>query len=465
MEKYKKKEVGTMEQKKIIEVRVSEDGLQAFLKVSPDKGAEITVKQLEEVLSQHRIVYGIDKATLKELVECRRYFVEVQIASGVAPTDGRDGYYEFLFETEVDVKPKILKDGTVDYKSMGEVPVVEENQELVRYHSATLPVNGKTVYGGEIAGRKGRDLLALKGRGFCVSEDKKIYRAALTGKATLTGNKLVVSSVLVIDKDVSTSSGGVHFAGDIVIKGNVLTGAEVWAKGNIEVDGCVEAAILTAGKNVVLKNGMQGNGKGSIKAGQNVSGKFFEQVSIEARGNVSANAVMNCDIVCGDSVNISGRFGVIVGGKVSALREIGATMLGNMSETRTVLEVGTGEDLYEKLGYVEGKIRQAELELLKLKGVTGNFSKMSDQRQLQQNKIGIMRTKIEREAELAELTKEKQDLLDKMAKISNAKIVVLKSVYPGALLTINGVSQKIKTENYNVTYQKQGVEIGFTANI
>lgn len=460
--KINEKEVGTMEQEKVIEVWVSEDGLQAFLKVSPDKGENVTVKQLDEALLQHQIVYGIDKDVLRDVVEHKRYFVEVQVASGLEPTDGKDGYYEYLFDTDVDVKPKILKDGSVDYKSMGEIPVVEENQELVHYHSATPPVNGKNVYGGEIVGKKGRDLLGLKGRGFLLSEDKKVYRAALTGKVTLTGNKLVVSNVLVLNNDVSTSSGGVHFAGDIVIKGNVLTGAEVWAKGNIEVNGCVEAAILTAGKNVVLKNGMQGNGKGIIKAGKDVSGKFFEQVTIEAKGNVSANAVMNCDIACGDAVNIAGRFGVIVGGKVSALREIEATMIGNMSETKTVLEVGTSEDLYEKLGHVEGKIRQAELELLKLKGVAEKNSKMAES---QQDKLRIMRTKIEREAELTELSKEKQELLDRMAKVSNAKIIVRKSIYPGARLTINGILEKIRTENYNVTYQKQGVEIGFTANI
>lgn len=446
------------EKEKMIEVSVSQDGLEAFLKVSPEHGETVTEKQLEEALLEHQIRYGIDYEVLKSIVEQKRFFMELQVAKGLAPVDGKDGYYEYLFETDVDVRPKILKDGSVDYKSMGEVPVVEENQELVRYHSATLPVSGKNVYGSEIAGRKGRDLLRLKGRGFLLSEDKKVYRAALTGKATIKGNDLTVSSVLVIDNDVSTSSGGVHFAGDIVIKGNVLTGAEVWAKGNIEVDGCVEAAVLTAGKNVVLKNGMQGNGKGIIKAGKNVSGKFFEQVTIEAKENVSANAAMNCNITCGDAVNIAGRFGIIVGGKVQALREIEATIIGNMSETRTVLEVGTAEDLYGRLGHLGEKIRQAELELLKLKGAMEKTEPQND-------KMKNMRIKIEREAELAELGKEKQEVLDKMAKASNAKIIVLKSIYPGTRLTINGIVEKIQTENYNVTYQKQGLEIGFVANI
>ena len=167
---------------------------------------------------------------------------------------------------------------------------------------------------------------------------------------------------------------------------------------------------------------------------------------------------MNCNITCGDAVNIAGRFGIIVGGKVQALREIEATIIGNMSETRTVLEVGTAEDLYGRLGHLEEKIRQAELELLKLKGAMEKTEPQND-------KMKNMRIKIEREAELAELGKEKQEVLDKMAKASNAKIIVLKSIYPGTQLTINGIVEKIQTENYNVTYQKQGLEIGFVANI
>ena len=97
--------------------------------------------------------------------------------------------------------------------------------------------------------------------------------------------------------------------------------------------------------------------------------------------------------------------------------------------------------------------------------LTENFSKIAEKQQLQQDKLRIMRTKIEREAELSDLNKEKQELLDKMAKVSNAKIIVRKSIYPGARLTINGIMEKIRTDNYNITYQKQGVEIGFTANI
>lgn len=457
------------QEKHPITVTVEKNGMSATINVSPIEGENYKYEDLANALEIANVVYGVDKEVLLEIVENKRFFLDVIVARGVEPVDGTDGYYEYLFETDVDVRPKILADGSVDYKSMGQVPVVEEGTELVHYHPATVPINGMSVLGKEIIAKRGRDLQVLKGKGFTLSEDKTVYSAALTGKVTIKGNVLEVSNVLVIQNDVSISTGGVTFAGDVVIKGNVLSGAEVRANGNIEVNGCVEAAILIAGKNVVLKNGMQGNGKGRIHAGKDVSGKFFEQVTIEARGNVSANAVMHCNVKCEEAVNVAGRLGIIVGGRVEAYRGIEATIIGNMSEVKTVLEVGTRSDLYVRMEHVERKLKELQQELQKLKTAGEKVAKMlattPDNADMKSMKINIMRSKIAREAAMKELEHEKEGIAAIMAKVTNPRISVLKSIYPGVVLTINGVTEFIKTENYNVFYQKNGVDIEFLANL
>lgn len=457
------------QEEKLIQVRVSSDGLAAYVKVSPNKGQMITYEDIKAELEANQVVYGIDEEIIREIINEKRYFIEVQVASGEEPEDGKDGYYEYLFDVDVDLKPKILKDGSVDYKSMGEVPVVQENQELVRYHRSTSPINGMNVRGEEIVGKKGKDLMVLKGKGFLLSEDKTLYRAALIGKAVAKNGSLVVTNVLEIDGDVSISTGGVNFAGDVIIRGNVLAGTEVRAHGSIEVNGCVEAATLVAGKNVLLKNGMQGNGKGSICAGKDVSGKFFEQVNIKAKGNVSANAIMNCDITCEDAISVSGRFGIIVGGRVTAMREIEATLIGNMNETKTVLEVGTREDLYTKMHHLEQECKEIIAELTKyannLEKIERKIKENGTSKEMQEVKMNVMRSKIEKEAKLSDLEKQKEKVIEDIGKTSNARVIVLKSIYPGTRLIINGVTENIKTENYNSTYQRKGVEIGFTPNI
>lgn len=454
---------------KSIRIRVVDEGMTAIMNVYPEPEEELTYHDLKDALEAENIKFGLDEAAVKSIIDEKRFSKDVVIASGIQAKDGEDGYFEPLFETDVVLKPKILKDGSVDYKSMGEIPVVQENQELVRYHKATNAVNGRNVFGQEILGKKGKELQVLKGKGFHLSEDKMVYTAAFTGKATLKGNVLEISNVLVIKEDVSISTGGVSFSGDVVIKGNILSGAEVRASGNIEVNGCVEAAILVAGKNVVLKNGMQGNGKGRIHAGKDVSGKFFEQVTIEAKGNISANSIMHCDLKSEEAINVAGKFGIIVGGRAEAYRGIEATLIGNMSEVKTVLVVGTSTDLYARMAEIDKKQKETNGDLEKLKTanekVLEMLQKYPDNDELKEKKMLIMRARISKEAVLKDLQRETKEVTEIIAKTTNPRVSVLKSIYPGVVLTINGVTERIKTENYNVFYQKNGLELEFRPNI
>ena len=114
--------------------------------------------------------------------------------------------------------------------------------------------------------------------GYCAVGIKKDSENYAKAQQLLTESKIPISILveneLVIDGDASLSTGDIIFSDDIHIKGNVLTGVMIHSvKGSIIVDGFVEACSLEAGTEVVLKNGMQGNGKGKIVAGGNVSGR------------------------------------------------------------------------------------------------------------------------------------------------------------------------------------------------
>ena len=87
---------------KSIEVQVSKDGLEAYIKLCPGEGETYTVEQLVEALGAKKVVYGIDHIELQNIIKEKRYFEEVLVAKGTLPEDGKDGYYEFLFETDVE---------------------------------------------------------------------------------------------------------------------------------------------------------------------------------------------------------------------------------------------------------------------------------------------------------------------------------------------------------------------------
>ena len=447
------------------EVTFSDDGSEAYLCIiTTDKTkSDYTVEDLAKRLKNAGVVNGIDKAELQKVIDERIYNVPVKVAEGKKAVDGIDGWYEFLFQTEIDTKPKILEDGSVAYSEYGDVPTVEEGQKVVIYHPAIPSEDGVSVRGETIIAKKGKELARLNGRGFIYDNEKKEYYAKYDGKITYRDDRLQIESELIIEGDVSFTTGDVTFQNDIHVRGNVLTGVKVISeRGSIIVDGYVESAVLKAKKDIVLKNGMQGNGKGYLEAGGNVTGKFFEQVQIKAVNDVNANAIMNSDIECGQDVIVSGKYGIIIGGKVSATRYIHATIIGNMSEVKTTISAGVDGDLFAKLTKCEQDMSAVNGELAKITNVLGQIQilmEKSDRKDLGDKKMALMRTKIEKDTRLSELTKKKQDIVEKMGKANLAKVTIEKVIYPGNVIVINGVRAVVTEEEHHVEYARRGAGI------
>lgn len=450
-------------------VRVSRDKTEAYLFLCPpDRGERYSVSDLEEILAKNNVVAGIQRKALQRMLNENSYLQEELVAKTKMAVNGTPGNYEFLFNLEGSGKPKILEDGSVDYSSLKDVEVVQEGDEIVKYTPATKGTDGMDVYGNVLAARAGKELLPLKGKGFIVSQDKRTYKAAVTGKITYKSERLIVSNLLEIDGDVTHATGHIDFNGDVVVKGNVITGMSVRATGNITVNGHVEGSSLYAGKDIVLKNGMQGGGRGQIDCRGNVSGKFFEQTEIYARGNIQANAIMNCNIMSESEIIVSGRLGVIVGGSAHAIQGISATTIGNMSEVKMELIVGVDNDVYMKISDLEADMQPIQDEKKKIEqGIVkiDSILKKQPNPDLQNKKLQLLRAKINAESRLTKVAEKKKKYEKWIEKSEGAKLVVQKSIYRGIKLTINGVQKMIESQNYNVTYCRRGGEIEFYANV
>lgn len=450
-------------------VRISEEKDRAFLLLCPpEEGYEYRTSDLEEILEKNSVKAGIKTAVLQRMIDEKKYLEEELVAETMLPRDGIPGNFKFLFNTEADRKPKILPDGSVDYSSIQEVETVSEGDVIVEYTPATKGMDGMDVYGNALGARPGKELPQIKGKGFLVSEDKRVYTAEMTGKITYLNDRLVITNLLEIDGDVTHVTGNVDFTGDVVIKGNVVTGMTVRAAGNITVNGHVEGAVLQAGKDIILKNGMQGGGKGEIHCRGNVSGKFFEQTEIECKGNVNANAILNCNIMAEGEIKVSGKLGVIVGGKTHAICGVSATTIGNMSEVKMEIIVGVNSEIYARIGALEARIKPLAEEKEKLEAGLVKIDKILKAKpnpDMQAKKMQILRMKISRESELNTLNEEKMKYEKWIENAQNARLVVEKSIYRGTKLTINGVQQIIESENYHVTYCRRGGELEFYANV
>lgn len=448
-----------------IRITVSDDETAAYicLKRPVDNIPEYTLNMLLDYSRNAGVVYGINEDVLQTILVKKVFDKNVKFAQGTPAVDGQDGWFEFFFDENIDTKPKILKDGSVDYSEYGSVPSVVQGQRLVTYHPSVPCRNGVNVRGVSILAKKGKDLARLKGKGFSVDEKGINYIAKYDGKVTYLDKRLVVDNELVIEGDVTYNTGNVEFQNDIHILGNVCTGVSVTSqKGSIIVDGYVEQAALYAKKDIVLKNGMQGNGKGKIEAGGDVKGKFFEQVNITCKGDVQANAIMNTRIDSGQDIIVSGKYGVIVGGSVSAMRYISANIIGNMSEVRTEIKAGFDGDLFVLLSQCEQNKAESEKAL---RDVTGALEKISlamerlSTPELSKKRMQLMRIKIECDTKVNELEKRLQEIVDQMAKSNLAKVTINKVVNPGTVISINGVKSIVTEENHHVEYARRGAGI------
>lgn len=447
-----------------IRVTISDDVAAAYICIrKPAAGESYTLEMLLDAARDAGVTYGINEDVLKTILVKKVFDKNVKFAQGTPAVDGKDGWFEFFFDTQLDTKPKILKDGSVDYSEYGSVPSVVQGQRLVTYHPSIPCKNGVNVRGGSILAKKGRDLAKLKGKGFNVDEKGINYTAKCEGKVTYLDKRLVVDNELVVEGDVTYNTGDIEFQNDIHIRGNVCTGVCVTSqKGSIIVDGYVEQAALYAKKDVVLKNGMQGNGKGKIEAGGDVKGKFFEQANIVCKGDVQANAIMNTTIDCGQDIIVSGKYGVIVGGSVSAMRYIRANIIGNMSEVRTEIKAGVDGDLFALLSQCEHNKAESEKAL---RDVTNALEKIKlamerlNTPDLSKKRMQLMRVKIECDTKVNELEKRLQEIVDQMAKSNLAKITINKVVNPGTAISINGVKTMVTEENHHVEYARRGTGI------
>lgn len=442
-----------------IGITVSDDMTEAFVSLQ-NAQCKYTKEEVAQFLVDAGIVSGIRGEVIDKMLTEREVGKSYLVAVSKKPIDGKDGWYEFLFDTDVDTKPKILKDGSVDYSEYGDVPAVEEGQKLVIYHPATESKDGENFQGETVLAKKGKELARLKGKGFYVSDDGKEYFAKNSGRAVYQNERLVVENELLIDGDISLSRGDINFADDIHIRGNVLSGVKVISeRGSIIVDGYVEAATLVAGKDVVLKNGMQGNSRGKITAGGSVSGKFFEQSTVDAGEDVNANAIMNSHITAVRDITVSGRFGIIIGGELRAERYINATIIGNMAEVKTQIYAGVEEDLFARL---MAKEKEQEILEEELKKVVNGISQIdiliqkTKREDLQEQKLKLIRGKIERENMINAKIREKQMIMDKMSRANVAKVSVQKTLYPGTRISINGVTAKIAEETSHVVICAKG---------
>lgn len=376
-------------------VKADPDYMRASITViAPFGGAPLSGSDVLEALKQNRIVKGIRKTQLQQLLERAQLLapgekLTLPIAFGRLPEHGRDARFEPLVEDASHriLKPQQGEDGKVDMLDLGELITVKAGQPLMKRIPATEGVAGFTVQGKALPAKPGKDSEFQVGSGTMVSaHDSNLLLAEQSGIPVRKGRGMQVDEALTL-KGVNVATGHIHFDGSILITGDVTPGMRVSATGNITVAGFVELAELKAGGDISIIKGIIGRKQHdaklacTIEAKGNVTSKFAQFAEITCGQNAHFTLhVLHCVIHAEGEVIVMDQFkrqGTLSGGITEAGYSIRTVNLGALAGIPTVVNAFTKfaylqqqvqnkhRDYQTELANVE-KIRQAQLKLLKL---------------------------------------------------------------------------------------------------
>ena len=342
-------------------ISVESGDKEAYMVLQPAYGGrEMEKARVDVALARKSVRMGIDYDAIEKALSRRAYGTRVLVARYKEPVHGQDAVIEYLFRTSSVISPKEVEGRRIDYKDLETVVSVTKGTVLASKTPLTPGENGFTVTGKTLAAKPGKDDRLAAGKSTKLSTDRLQVISEIDGQPILRDKTITVESVLSIDGDIDYSTGNINFAGSVRVLGNVVSGFSLKASEHIHVEGLVEDSFLEAGGDVLIKGGIQGANKGTVKARGNVNALFIERATVEAGKCITAGQTLHSNLLAGDQVVVTIEKGQICGGSVGARNLVQANIIG--SEAGTWTEIAVGFEPREKARLEELKQEKVQRE-------------------------------------------------------------------------------------------------------
>ena len=452
-------------------VEITSDRMQAHITFAEpiNKGDLMTSEDIAELLRSQRI--EPDQKMIDAVLNNKRYGRKLLIAQGREPLPGSDGFLQFHFDrSNLKPKPKIMEDGTVNFKQLDMFKLCNRGDVLVTAVAAKEGRNGVDVFGNEVLAPKTKPASVIpRGKGTVLSPDGMHLIADVSGQLLLTEGKINISPHLEIAGNVDNSTGNIDFNGQVTIRGNVVSGFSVTAAGNIDVFGVCEAATLTSSEgSIVLANGVQGADKGELHAAQDITAKFIESCKVVAGGNVTADQIRKSQVKCDGSVTVVGKNGLLVGGMTIAGEKLVATTIGSPMGTLTDIEVGGAPKEINRQKELISEFNKVKAEYEKCDKAVETLNLMRKRDQLTPDKKEILMKMVKMKSVLRDKMTKMQEEIDSINRAlasSVGTVSAKKVIRPGVRVTIGNAQMSIRDEISNCRLRNNGEKIAIGPNL
>ncbi len=451
-----------------LEVKVSDRDMVAHAILHPGESPSSMItcdEALETISTEYRIVHGIDVKALEMMIQMRIFDNPTVIARGTPPVTGENGSLKWHFNnSKEDRYKKIDFESKVNFKELDLFVPVTKGQLLVERIPAGEGTPGHDVYGNELKASPGKNVNLPKGKNVDYSEDRNFMYAAGNGMVDFVMDKVMVSNVYTVRGNADMGVGNITFDGDVVIEGNVIGGLTIKATGNIMVSGVVEASFLEAGGDILLRGGIQGSGRGQVRAGGMVTSKFIEYATIYAKNKIIAAYFIHSNAFTEGAIEVtSGKKGCIIGGNLSAGTYIAALTIGTPTNVPTVLEVGFSKAQAERIKEIKQELEINERKINQIKTVAHmNVSNESLSHEQQEMRNNLLKSLYQLSNVQKQLQTELDTLNDKLSYAEHGLIHVTQKIYSGVRLSIGSINCITSEEFDYVTFRVSDGEIKST---
>lgn len=411
-------------------------------------GRPVTMELIARELEKKGIVAGIDEFDIRDMLDNHVYEQPVCIARAVPAKRGVNGVVIFKYEKKRIAQPTYDEFGVANYRELGTIVKIRKGDIIAEIIPPTPGEPGMNIFGEELPPEPGKAAKPAIGKNSVISADGRYIIAACDGHITYGVGCFNVEDTVTVFSDLDISVGNIDFFGDVHVKGNVMEGFSIKAGKNIRIDGSVFSSELAAGGNVTVVGGIINS---NVKCEGNVSAGFCQTANINAKGTVESKEFAFCEVFCYGELKAKGN-GTIVGGKITAMRDITAGTIGSEKYTQTMINIGDGSVTFARKRKAEAELEQygerydnavKNLEYLKHRKVQqGGVLTDEQQRQVKletQNKLFSTIKKKELNILIAQL--------DEDIKNKDALCATCTRLFPGVHFCINFLTLDI-TEVY-----------------
>lgn len=334
---------------------IPENGLRVNALKEKVSNVRLTVEQLKDLLEDNGVIYGVvndyelERFLTDELYTTKRF----ELAKGLEPVAGTDAQIFYLFEQNYLSAGQLGDDGSMDFKTRGQIPHVTAGDILAEKIPAKSGRDGVDVFGDVVEAAPPLDMDILTGKGVSLSENKLRAYADTDGYPKLSlGGALSVNDAHVIRGDVDYTTGHVKFTKNVFITGTIKSGFKVEAVDVVARS--VDGGIIKAKGDVSVALGIT---NATIDAEGSVSAGFIHRSSIGALGDMEVTKE-----VVETSISLEGTFemsrGKMYASTISARGGAKIYHIGSIKTVPSNIEVGTSP-------YLKRAVRALNMEIEK----------------------------------------------------------------------------------------------------